>query len=135
SSARAMPSILVPPRSIPMRTRQVTHRAMRFKREEVPMASDFFNPDMELFVDHRVDWKRYFHYRNPDVADVAGEIETYKMILRTLGEICQDIEAGSKEHWHEEVELRGGQVVVPPHIAEGYRKLAESGLVCLTLDP
>jgi alkylation response protein AidB-like acyl-CoA dehydrogenase len=99
------------------------------------MASDFFNPDMELFVDRRVDWKRYFHYRNPDAADVAGEVETYKMILRTLGEICRDIEAGSKEHWHEEVELRGGKVVVPPHIAEGYRKLAESGLVCLTLDP
>jgi alkylation response protein AidB-like acyl-CoA dehydrogenase len=99
------------------------------------MASDFFNPDMELFVDHRVDWKRYFRYRNPDAVDVAGEVETYKMILRTLGEICQDIEAGSKEHWHEEVELRGGKVVVPPHIAEGYRKLAESGLVCLTLDP
>jgi hypothetical protein len=50
------------------------------------MASDFFNPNMELFVDRRVDWKRYFHYRNPD-ADVAGEAETYKMILRTLGSV------------------------------------------------
>ena len=39
------------------------------------MASDFFNPDMELFVDHRVDWKRYFHYRRS-----AGQ----KLVLTTF---------------------------------------------------
>jgi alkylation response protein AidB-like acyl-CoA dehydrogenase len=99
------------------------------------VASDFFHSDMELFVDHRVDWKRYFYYRDPGDRDVAGEIATYKLILRTLGEICRDIEAGAKEHWHEEAELRNGEIVVPPHIAEGYRKLADSGLICLTLDP
>ena len=60
------------------------------------MASAFCNPDMELFVDHCVDWRRYFRYRNLD-ADVAGEVETYKMILRTVGEICRDIEAGAKD--------------------------------------
>ena len=99
------------------------------------MANEFFNADMELFIDHRVDWKRYFHFRNPDGGDVAGEVETYKLVLRTIGEICKDIEAGAKDHWHEEVRLENHQVIVPPHIAEGYKKLAESGLVCLTLDP
>jgi alkylation response protein AidB-like acyl-CoA dehydrogenase len=114
----------------------VAHRAMgTTSTKGVSMASDFFNPDMELFVDHRVDWKRYFHYRSPDPVDVAAEVETYKMILRTLGEVCRDIEAGSREHWHEEAELRDGKVVAPQHITEGYRKLAESGLVCLTLKP
>ncbi|MGH7805538.1 MAG: acyl-CoA dehydrogenase family protein [Candidatus Binatia bacterium] len=99
------------------------------------MANDFFNADMELFIDHRVDWKRYFRFRNPDATDVAGEVETFKLVLRTIGDICKDIEAGSKDHWHEEVRLEQHEVIVPPHIAEGYRKLAESGLVCLTLEP
>ncbi|MEA2626687.1 MAG: hypothetical protein QOD06_2732 [Candidatus Binatota bacterium] len=98
------------------------------------VASAFFNQDMELFIDHRVEWERYFRYRYPDGAD-GGDVETYKMVLRTIGEICEDIEAGSKEHWHEEVELVGGKVVLPAHIAEGYRKLAGAGLVCLTIDP
>ena len=98
------------------------------------MPQEFFNPDMELFVDHRVDWKRYFHYRSAEPVDVAAEVDTYKMILRTIGEICADHEPAAKDHWHEEVELVDGKVVVPPHIAEGYRKLAEAGLVCLTLE-
>jgi len=97
------------------------------------MSAEFFNRDMELFIDRRMDWKRYFTLRDGAAADV-GEVESYKLILRTIGEICADIGAAAKDHWHEEVQLVDGQVVVPPHIAEGYRKLAEAGLVCLTLD-
>ena len=45
------------------------------------MAHEFFHPDMKLFIDHRVDWDRYFRLlRGPEV-DVAGEIETYRSIL------------------------------------------------------
>ena len=32
-----------------------------------------------------------------------------KMILRTLGDICADIEDGARDHWHEEVHARGRQ--------------------------
>src|SRR5262245_23246853 len=97
------------------------------------MADEFFNRDMELFVDHRVDWARYFKLWRADETDALEEVETYKTILRTAGEICADIQAHARDHWHEEVKLVDGKVVVPPHIASGYDKLRAAGLVCLTL--
>jgi hypothetical protein len=93
------------------------------------MAKDFFNSDMQLFIDLRVDWERYLRLRRTDLVDVAEEIGTYKTILSTLGDVCEDIEAGARDHWHEEVELIDGRVVVPPHIAAGYEKLRAAGLV------
>jgi alkylation response protein AidB-like acyl-CoA dehydrogenase len=97
------------------------------------MAKDFFNTDMQLFIDHRVDWERYFELRRGAGVNVAEEVETYKTVLRTAGEICEDLEAAARDHWHEEVRLEDGKVVVPPHIAAGYEKLRQAGLVCLTL--
>ncbi|HEV7733787.1 MAG TPA: acyl-CoA dehydrogenase family protein [Candidatus Binatia bacterium] len=99
------------------------------------MAKDFFDRDMQLFIDHRVDWKRYFLLRRGPEVDAAEEVDTYKEILRTIGEVCESIEAGARGHWHEEVKLEGGKVVVPPHIAAGYEKLRAAGLLCLTMDP
>jgi len=99
------------------------------------MAEDFFHPDMELFIDHRVDWRRYLRLRRGDEGEAGGEIATYKMILRTLGEICEAIDADARDHWHEEARLEAGSVVVPPHVARAYEKLRASGLVCLTLEP
>ncbi|MEW6269411.1 MAG: acyl-CoA dehydrogenase family protein [Thermodesulfobacteriota bacterium] len=98
------------------------------------MDREYFHQDMRHFIDHRVDWARYFKLLRGSDGDVAGEVETFKAILGTLAEICEDIEAGAKEHWHEEVRLEDGRVVVPPHIASGYDKLRQAGLVCLILD-
>jgi alkylation response protein AidB-like acyl-CoA dehydrogenase len=99
------------------------------------MAKDFYTRDMQLFVDHRVDWKRYFRLRRGPEANVAEEVETYKDILKTIGEVCESIDDASRGHWHEEVKLVDGKVVVPPHIAAGYEKLRTAGLLCLTMDP
>src|ERR1051326_2031583 len=99
------------------------------------MADEFFHPDMDLFIDHRVDWGRYFRFSRGAAANVAEELDTFKMILRTLEEVCSDIDADAGAHWHEEVRLENGVVVVPPHIQAGYEKLRSAGLVCLTLDP
>jgi len=99
------------------------------------MDQGFFNHDMELFVDHRTDWERFFRLRRgPEVA-VREEVETYKMILTTAAQVCEDIRAGARDHWHEEVTLRDGEVQVPPHIADGYEKLRSAGLTCMTLSP
>jgi 3-(methylthio)propanoyl-CoA dehydrogenase len=98
------------------------------------MAKEFFHRDIQLFIDHRVKWKRYFRLRGAEV-NVAEEIDTFKSILRTTAEVCEDIEAGALEHWHEEVRLENGRVIVPPHIAAGYEKLRAAGLICLTLGP
>jgi alkylation response protein AidB-like acyl-CoA dehydrogenase len=98
------------------------------------MSKDFFHRDMQLFIDHRYDWKRYFQLRGL-ATDPAQEVETYRSILATTGEVCEDLETGAKDHWHEEVKLEDGLVVVPPHIAAGYDKLRGAGLLCLTLSP
>jgi alkylation response protein AidB-like acyl-CoA dehydrogenase len=99
------------------------------------MDQAFFNADMELFTDHRVDWARLLRFRRgPDVS-VPEELETFKMILRTAGDVCADIQAGARDHWHEAVQLVDGKVRLPPHIAAGYEKLRSAGLTCLTLSP
>ena len=99
------------------------------------MAKQFFHRDMELFIDHRFDWERYLRLRRGGPVKVADEVATYKDVLRTTAEICEAIEEGSRGHWHEEVKLENGKVVVPPHIAAGYEKLRGAGLLCLTMDP
>jgi alkylation response protein AidB-like acyl-CoA dehydrogenase len=99
------------------------------------MATEYFHRDMQLFLDHRFDWKRYFRLRRGGEVDPAEEVATYKDILRTTGEICASIEEGSRDHWEEEVRLENGEVVVPPHIRAGYEKLRQAGLICLTMHP
>ena len=99
------------------------------------MRKEFFNRDMEFLIDHRVDWPRYFQLRRGDEVNPQEEVATYKTILPTLGEICEAIEAGARDHWHEDVQLIDGKVIVPHHIAAGYDTLREAGLLSLTLGP
>jgi hypothetical protein len=99
------------------------------------MGSDFFNEDMRLFIDHRVDWARYFRLKRAPGVDPVAEVDTYKTILETTGEICAEIAAEARDHWHDEVRLENGVVVRPPHIDAGYEKLRKAGLICLTVDP
>jgi alkylation response protein AidB-like acyl-CoA dehydrogenase len=94
-----------------------------------------FNDDMRLFVDHRVDWERYFRWKRGADVDPAAEVETYKTIMQTAGEICAEIAAAARDHWHEEVRLENGLVVRPPRIDAGFEKLKEAGLIGLTVDP
>ncbi|MBI3786476.1 MAG: acyl-CoA dehydrogenase family protein, partial [Deltaproteobacteria bacterium] len=97
------------------------------------MGKDFFNADMQLFLNSRVEWERYFQLRRGEAGSVADELETYRSVLQTLDEICKDIAANAREHWDEEVQLADGRVVTPPHIGAGYEKLRKAGLVCLPL--
>ena len=99
------------------------------------MATDFFNDDMRLFIDRRVDWARYFELKRGKDVDPVAEVETYKTILESTGEICADIGRDARDHWHEEVRLENGLVIRPPHIDAGYAKLRQAGLLCLTLGP
>ncbi|HVM98193.1 MAG TPA: acyl-CoA dehydrogenase family protein, partial [Candidatus Acidoferrales bacterium] len=98
------------------------------------MSQEFFNSDMRLFLDTRMDWERYFKLRRGGDVNVAEEVETYRSILQTLGDICVEIAAAARDHWHEEVKVVDGRVVTPPHIAAGYEKLRKAGLVCLPID-
>ncbi len=93
--------------------------------------NEFFNRDMQLFIDHRVDWVRYYKYRRGPEVQATEELDILKSVLQTLNGICGEISAESRDHWHEEVRLVDGKVIVPPHIAAGYEKLKSAGLVCL----
>ena len=98
------------------------------------MAKEFFNRDMEFFLDHRVDWARYFRLaRGADATSGAMRVETYKMVLRTAGEICESIEAGARDHWHEQVGSqgrRGGRAAA--HRRRLRASCATQASVCLT---
>jgi hypothetical protein len=97
------------------------------------MSKEYFNADMALFLEHRFDWKRHLKLRRG--ADAGGEdLETYRTVLVTAAEVCEDIEAGARDHWDEEVELVDGEVVTPEYIRNGYERMRGAGLVCLTLD-
>ena len=88
------------------------------------MAKEFFHRDMQLFIDHRVDWARYFRLRRGDGVDVADEVDDLQgRSSAPRARSAQAIADGARDHWHEEVQLGDGQVVVPPHIAAGYEKL------------
>ena len=100
------------------------------------MSTDFYHSDMQLFVDQRVDWTRYVRLkRGPRRWYPGEEVATYRAILQSIGEVCEAIESDSHGHWYDEVRLEGGTVVVPPHIAAGYKRLQDAGLLCLTLSP
>lgn len=99
------------------------------------MDPQFFHEDIRLFLERRVDWERYFRLRRPGPVNVEEELDTFRSILESLGQICEDIENDSRDHWHEEVRLEDGQVIVPDHIASGYEKLKNAGLVCIMLEP
>ncbi len=99
------------------------------------MEQAFFHSDMELFIDNRVDWERLLQLRDgPDVS-AAEEVETFRMIMRTAGEVCADIEQDALGHWHEAVDLVDGEVKVPEHVKKSYSRLREAGLTCLPLKP
>ena len=99
------------------------------------MNREYFHDDIRLFLEQRVDWERYLKLRRSGPVDVEEELTTYRSILESLGQICEDIESDSRDKWHEEVRLEDGEVRVPAHIQSGYQKLKDAGLVCIMLDP
>ena len=51
------------------------------------MAERFFNSDMELFIDHRVDWERLFRLRRGPDGQADAELGTYHMIPGTAAQV------------------------------------------------
>jgi alkylation response protein AidB-like acyl-CoA dehydrogenase len=95
--------------------------------------SDYFNADMALFLERRVDWGRLATLRAAE--EGGADLEVCRMLLATGDQICGTLEAAAVAGWHEEVRLEDGQVVRPPHVDDGYRRLREAGLLGATVDP
>ena len=97
------------------------------------MSSEFFNKDISIFLEKRVDWETFFRLKSAEDFDLGQELDTFKTILSSLGEICEDIENDSKPAWHDEVVLTDGTVEKPAHIVAGYNRLRDAGLTCMML--
>jgi alkylation response protein AidB-like acyl-CoA dehydrogenase len=97
--------------------------------------SDFFNSDMQLFLDGRVDWPRITRLRRGADVDAAEELAVYKMMLESAGQVCADLEEPAALGWSEEVTLRDGVVIKPAHIVDGYERFREAGLLSIAIDP
>lgn len=96
--------------------------------------ADYFNADMALFLERRVDWDRLATLRGRP-GEGAGDLEVCRMLLQTGDQICAELEPAAVAGWHDEVRLEGGQVLRPPHVDDGYRRLREAGLLGPTVDP
>lgn len=95
----------------------------------------FFHSDMRFFLDQRVDWKSLLELERGQAVQVEEELATYVSVLETLAEVCEDIQREARPRWHEEAALEDGRVRVPDHIARGYQKLKQAGLICLPISP
>ena len=82
-----------------------------------------------LYLDQLVDWDTFFRWRKGEDCDVATERETLRVVLDTAAEVCSSIEGDARQGWELVAELHDGKVTVPPHIAAGYQKLKDTGLV------
>jgi len=89
----------------------------------------YLNDGVLLYLDHLVDWDTFFRWRKGDDCDVATERETLRVVLDTAAEVCESIEGPARAGWEMTAQLKDGQVTLPPHIAAGYDKLRETGLV------
>jgi alkylation response protein AidB-like acyl-CoA dehydrogenase len=87
-----------------------------------------------LYLRELVDWDGYFRMRKGDDVEVEAERAALVSVMETVAEVCQEIEADSREGWEEPSRLEEGQVVWPPHVQRGYERLKQAGLVSLGVE-
>ena len=96
----------------------------------IPYLSD----SVRLYMRDGVDWDTYFAMRKGADADAAVERAALSEILDTAAKLCSGMEPAMRAGWAQAARLENGEVVYPPHIEQGYRALAEAGLVSFGVD-
>ncbi len=84
---------------------------------------------IRFYLRDGVDWDTYFALRKGSEADAAAERAALTEILETAAKLCASLEPEMRADWAQPARLEHGEVVYPPHIARGYRALADAGLV------
>jgi alkylation response protein AidB-like acyl-CoA dehydrogenase len=84
---------------------------------------------IRFYLRDGVDWDTYFALRKGSEADAAAERAALAEILDTAAKLCASLEPEMRADWAQPARLEHGEVVYPPHIARGYRALADAGLV------
>jgi alkylation response protein AidB-like acyl-CoA dehydrogenase len=96
----------------------------------IPYLSDA----IRLYLRDGVDWDTYFAMRKGGDVDAHAEREALAEILDTAAKLCAGMEPAMRAGWAQAARLENGEVVHPPHIAQGYQALAEAGLVSFGVD-
>jgi alkylation response protein AidB-like acyl-CoA dehydrogenase len=93
--------------------------------------ADYLHDAILLYLDKLSDWDDYFARKKGNGVDLAAERAALRSLLETCAEICTEIEPEARAGWWEAAKLENGEVVHPPHVANGYARLREAGLVAL----
>ena len=93
----------------------------------------YLSDGIRVYVEKLIDWDSYFRLKKGDDVDVEAEKSAILGVLETAAEICQDIEVESRAGWAEPARLVDGMVVFPAHVARGYQRLRDAGLVSLSV--
>jgi alkylation response protein AidB-like acyl-CoA dehydrogenase len=96
------------------------------------MAS-YLSDSVLIYLNQMIDWDGYFQHRKGDDVDVESERAAMQGVLETCAEICAEIEPEARDGWELAAKLQQGEVTVPAHIARGYERLREAGLVALSV--
>lgn len=96
----------------------------------IPYLSDA----VRLYLRDGVDWDTYFAMRKGGEADPQLERDALAEVLDTAARLCAAMEPEMRAGWAQEAKLEHGAVVHPPHVARGYRALADAGLVSFGVD-
>ncbi len=96
------------------------------------MAS-YLSDGIRVYVEKLIDWDSYFRLKKGEDVDVEAEKGAILGVLEAAAEICQDIETESRAGWAEPARIVDGMVVFPAHVAHGYERLREAGLVSLSV--
>ncbi len=91
--------------------------------------SSYLNDPILLYLDRLVDWDEHFRRMKGEGVDAAAEVDALRAVLGTVAEICESIEPEAREGWYAHATLEDDQVTHPPHVARGYEKLREAGIV------
>jgi alkylation response protein AidB-like acyl-CoA dehydrogenase len=84
---------------------------------------------IRFYLRDGVDWDTYFAMRKGGSVDAAAERAALGEILDSAARLCASLEPEMRAGWAQPARLENGVVVHPPHIARGYRALADAGLV------
>lgn len=96
------------------------------------MAS-YLSDSVLIYLNEMIDWDGYFQHRKGDSVDVDAECAAMQGVLETCAEICAEIEPEARDGWEIAAKLQQGEVTTPVHIACGYERLKEAGLVALSV--
>jgi len=91
--------------------------------------STYMNEIVRTYMNELIDWESMLRMRKGADVDVEAEKAALIEVLETAAAICEEIEPEARAGWENASRLVDGEVVYPPHIANGYAKLAEAGLI------